>query len=189
MKERDASMSNGELSLPEKNLILIGFMGVGKTTIGTVLAKKLNRDFIDVDREIEKRHGMPVTEIFKTMGEKHFRQLEKEYIVDLCRNSEKKVISLGGGAFMQEEIRDVCLAASLVIFLDLSWEAWKERLPMIIDSRPVLQNKSIQEMEDLYRARQHAYSLNHLKVSTDRLTPEQVADSIIESIDARMGQD
>jgi shikimate kinase len=174
--------TNKLLSFKEKNIILIGFMGVGKTTIGNVLAKKLYRDFIDVDQEIEKQRNMPVSQIFKTMGEKQFRQMEKEYIVNLCLNSKLKIVSLGGGAFLQEEIKNVCLSTSIVFFLDLEWKSWKDRLHMIMRNRPVLQNKTLQEIKDLYHYRQSLYSLNNSKVSTDNLDPEEVADYIIHSL-------
>jgi shikimate kinase len=183
MKRVMSSMlTNTPLSFKEKNIILIGFMGVGKTTIGHVLAKKLYRDFIDVDQEIERQHNMPVSQIFKTMGEKQFRLMEKDYILDLCQNSRLKIVSLGGGAFLQEEIRNVCLSTSIVFFLDLAWKSWKDRLHMIMDNRPVLQNKTLQEIEDLYNHRQGVYSLNNSKVSTDNLEPEEVADYIIHTL-------
>jgi shikimate kinase len=157
-------------------------MGVGKTTIGQLIANKLYRDFIDVDHEIEKQHNMPVTEIFKTMGEKNFRQMEKDYIVDLCYNSRLKIVSLGGGAFMQEEIRASCLSTSIVFFLDLSWSSWKDRLHLIVDSRPVLQNKSLEDIESLFNARQHVYEINNSTVSTDDSDPQEVADYIIRTL-------
>lgn len=173
---------NKQLPFKEKNIILIGFMGVGKTTIGNHIAKKLYRDFIDVDQEIEKQYDMPVTQIFKTMGEQKFRQMEKEYIVDLCFNSRLKIISLGGGAFLQEEIRNVCLSTSIVFFLDLTFNSWKDRLHLIMDNRPILQNKSLEEIEGLYYSRQSIYALNNSKVNTDDLDPEEVAEYIIHSL-------
>ncbi len=166
----------------EKNIVLTGFMGVGKSTVGQILAGKLNRDFIDVDEEIEKLHGMPVTEIFKTMGEPKFRQMEREFIIGLCENSRLKVVSLGGGAFMQEEVREACLSSSIVFFLDLSWEYWKNRIPLIMGSRPVLQQKSLEEIEQLFYARRQTYSLSHFTVSTNDLGPEEAADRIIQSL-------
>lgn len=157
-------------------------MGVGKTTIGHLLAKKLYRDFIDVDYEIEQQYKMPITQIFKSFGETKFRQMEKEYISNLCTNSRLKIISLGGGAFMQEEIRNICLSTSIVFFLDLTWETWKDRLQLIVDSRPVLQNKSLEEIENLFYTRQNLYALNHSSVNTDHLDPEEAADYIINTL-------
>lgn len=173
---------NSQIPIREKNIVLIGFMGVGKTTVGQLVAKKLYRDFIDVDQEIEKIHNMPVSQIFQEMGETQFRQMEKEFIINACTNTRLKIISLGGGAYQQPEIRKVCLENCLVFFLDLSWDNWKDRLPLIIDSRPVLQNKSLDEIEKLYFSRMEAYSLHNSKISTNDLDPETAADYIVESV-------
>lgn len=175
-------IENFDIPIREKNIVLIGFMGVGKTTIGKLVAKKLYRDFIDVDIELEKQNNMTVSEIFNKLGEKQFRQMERDYIVDICTNSRLKIISLGGGAYLQEEVRKVCLSKCLVFFLDLSWDSWKDRIPMIIDNRPVLKNKSLEEMEELFIKRQDAYSINNSRFSTNDLDPEAAADQIVESI-------
>jgi len=170
-----------EIPVRERNIILIGFMGVGKTTIGQLLAKKLYRDFIDVDHEIVKRYQMPVTDIFRTYGEAAFRNTERQAIEQLCL-SRLKIISLGGGAFLQPEIRKICLATSIVLLLDLSWESWKERLQLIVESRPVLQNKSLEEIECLFAARQQIYALNHSTVKTDSFDSEEAAEYILQTL-------
>ncbi|MFJ5716252.1 shikimate kinase [Neobacillus sp. NPDC093127] len=171
-------MNNIEVSLKGKNIILIGFMGVGKTTVGKLVAKKLQRKFIDVDEEIEMEYGMPVSEIFNKLGEKIFREKEKSLLISLC-NQKNKVLSPGGGSFLQEEIRDVCLSTSIVVFLDLSFEGWKDRLDLILDSRPVLQGKSVKEMEELFNNRQEIYKNHHLKVVTDNMNVDVIANQII----------
>ncbi|MGG3803288.1 shikimate kinase [Metabacillus fastidiosus] len=170
-----------KMSLKEKSLVFIGFMGVGKTTIGELVAEKLNRDFIDIDREIEKEYGMPTTEIFKTFGEKEFRAKEKAVIQSYSKQ-KSKIISVGGGAFLQEEIRSICLENCIVFFLDLSFELWKERMNLIIDTRPVLQGRNIEEIEELFHSRQEIYSSHHFKVITDNKNEEEVANYIIECL-------
>ena len=174
-------MNNLVMPLKEQNIVFIGFMGVGKTTIGKLVAKKLYRDFVDVDAVIEEEFGMPPTEIFKEFGEKAFRDREKAIIRDLCQ-TKLKVLSLGGGAFLQEEIRDMCLANSIVIFLDLSWEQWKDRINLIMDSRPVLQGRTLEEIEKLYYERQQIYASHHSKVQTDNQNEEEVANHIVDSL-------
>src|SRR5690625_165723 len=141
-------MLMNKLSIKEKSIVFIGFMGVGKTTVANLVAKKLYRDFIDIDQEIEKEYNMTTTEIFKTFGEDEFRAKEKEYILNYCKQP-LKVISVGGGAFLQEEIKKACLDHSIVFYLDISWKSWKKRLNMLIDSRPVLQNKPLEDIEAL----------------------------------------
>lgn len=172
---------NRPVPLKERSIVFIGFMGVGKTTIGKLVAKKLYRDFIDVDEEIEKEYNMPISKMFEVYGEKVFREKEREYITKVCRQ-KLNVISLGGGAFLQEEIRKVCLENCIVFYLDLSWDSWKERINLIIDSRPVLKGKDLDEMESLFYERQPYYSEHHSKVTTDNLDPEEVSDYIVESI-------
>jgi len=161
-------------------------MGVGKTTIGKLVAQKLLRPFVDIDEEIEKEYGMPVSHIFKEIGEKAFRDREKQIIAELAEQ-ERKVISLGGGAFLQEEIRKICLSSCIVIHLDLSLESWKERLSLIFDSRPVLHGKSIGEMEELYYNRQEIYALHHVKISTDNQSTDNIAEQIINTLSKEFG--
>jgi shikimate kinase len=174
-------MGNFELPLREKTIVFVGFMGVGKTTIGKLVAKKLYRDFVDADEEIEKEFDMPTTKIFETYGEKTFREKEQSLIVRLSEQP-LKVVSLGGGAFLNETIRKACLNNCLVIYLDLSFDNWKERMGLLIDSRPILQDKSLEQMEELFYSRQPAYALHNSKVVTDHLHPEEVADYIVESL-------
>lgn len=170
-----------EIPVREKSIALIGFMGVGKTTIGKLVAKKLYRDFVDIDEEIEKEFGMPVTEIFKTHGEEVFRKKEKELITNYARK-KLNVLSLGGGAFMQEDIRKLCMGHCIVFYLELSWDAWKNRLGRIIGSRPLLQGKTVEEMKQLFEERKKIYSHHHSRVLLDNLDSEAAADQIVDSV-------
>ncbi|MEC1736146.1 shikimate kinase [Bacillus mojavensis] len=175
---------NAKRAIPvrERNIVLIGFMGVGKTTIGQLVAKKLYRDFIDIDQEIEKDLNMSIPEMFEKKGEDFFRKTEKEYILNLCHHTRFKIVSLGGGSFKQEEIRKCCLEHCLVLHLDLSWENWKQRANLLIESRPVLHNRSMDEMEQLFNERKVIYDKHNLKVETDNLAPEEIADYIVETL-------
>ena len=174
-------MVSKDTSLRLQSIVFIGFMGVGKTTIGQKVAKKLYRDFIDIDQEIEKEFNMPTTEIFKKFGEKTFREKEKE-VIERFSQQKLKILSLGGGAFLQEDIRKICLSNCIVFYLDLSWDYWKERISLLIDSRPVLQSKSLEEIEDLFKTRQEVYSYHHSKVNTNDLDVDEVADFIVDSL-------
>lgn len=179
--ERVFDVKLRDVPVRQQSIVLIGFMGVGKTTIGSLVAQKLYRSFVDIDEEIEKVFGMPTTDIFKTHGETVFREHEKNLIRHYCEQ-KLKIISIGGGAFMQSEVREACLANCTVFYLDVSWEQWKERLDILIDSRPILQNRDIDEIEQLFYERQKAYSQNHSKLSVDNQTAEQIADHIVESL-------
>jgi shikimate kinase len=175
------NLNNHDISLKEKSIVFIGFMGAGKTTIGKLVAKKLYRDFIDIDEEIEREYKMPVSQIFAEMGEAEFRKKEKELTTLICEQ-KLQIISIGGGAFIQEEIKKVCLSSCIVIYLDISWDAWKQRLGLIIKSRPVLQGKSIEEIEELFYKRKEAYYPYHSKVEIDNQSMEEIADQIVESL-------
>jgi len=160
--------------------MLTGFMGSGKSTVGRLLADRMDRTFLDADQEIERQHGMPITEIFQSMGEAKFRQMERDFLLALCRGEHRAVVSLGGGAFMQDAIRDACLSTAFVVFLDIGWDAWHERHHLLKDTRPLLQTKSMEEIRSLFDARREVYKTSHLSIMTDGLTPEFVADRIIQ---------
>ncbi|SFC81265.1 shikimate kinase [Bacillus sp. OV322] len=165
-----------------KSIVLIGFMGAGKTTAGKKLAEMLHRNFVDIDEEIEKEFQMPASEIFSKFGEQTFREKEKEMIRRLTQK-EMYIISVGGGAFLQKEIRDICLAHCTVIFIEMSWDSWQERIPLIIASRPVLQDKSMDQIFELFKARQEIYNYHHKKISADTLDPEETAAAIAKIIE------
>ena len=116
------------------------------------------------------------------IGEKAFREKEKELIQNLC-DYKLKIISVGGGAFLQEEIRSVCLSSCIVFYLDITWDAWKNRLSSIIDSRPVLQGKSMEEIEELFYKRQEIYKNNyHSKIEISNQDMDELAESIVKTL-------
>lgn len=167
-----------------KSIVLIGFMGVGKTTAGKLAAEKLGWNFVDTDEVIEQEYKMPVTQIFEEAGEKAFREREKSLITSLAMQGNL-ILSLGGGAFLQKEIRKVCLQSCHVVFLDLSFENWLKRLDVIIDSRPKLQGKSVNEMRELFLNRNEIYSQHHVRIQTDGKDAETIANEIVETIDVK----
>lgn len=163
-----------------KPIVLIGFMGVGKTSVGKALAQKLNRQWIDIDQQIEKRYERTIGEIFQLYGEKSFRDMERELFLRSIQQ-RSTVISTGGGAFMQKVIQEKSLQDGFVIFLDISWDAWKKRLPVLKD-RPLLQRKTEEEIQQLFFSRKSIYSNHHLKIQTDEYDIPEIVQIIIESL-------
>lgn len=161
----------------KKSIVLIGFMGVGKTTLGKELAKNLQRGFIDIDSEIEEFFQMQAVDIFKQHGEATFRKKEKELIIEACKETGK-VISIGGGAFKQDEVRAYCMEHATVLFLEIRWNAWKERIELLTPTRPLLQGKTIDEIKELFNERQAMYEDHHLRVVIDDLSVHQAVEEI-----------
>lgn len=161
-----------------RNIVLVGFMGAGKTTTGKVLAQKLSRRFIDLDREIEGSCGMAISEIFRVYGEAYFRERERLTIRDLLPR-DNTVIATGGGAILLPENVANLKNHGKMICLAVSTETIISRLGMD-KSRPLLNAPNREELiSRLLQERAHRYQLADLTVDTSRLTPNEVADRII----------
>jgi shikimate kinase len=150
-------------------------MGAGKSTIGRRLAKKLGWKFIDLDEEIERREKRPIAEIFRQDGEPHFRNLERLCLLDLS-TSQKAVIALGGGAFINPENREVAEKTGLTVWLKVSFNNLVARVKMD-GTRPKFVDRT--QAEELFRAREPSYALARVQISTDDVTPDAAAEEII----------
>ena len=161
-----------------KNLVLLGMMGVGKTTIGKIVAKKQGLEFVDTDINIEKKCSMKISEIFKKKGEKFFRiEEEKEVLKSLTKNN--CVIALGGGAFINESIRNSVLKSSISMWLDTDLKTLNERIKWN-KKRPLLDKKNNQiKINKLYSERKNIYKLANHRIVCDNLSKEDIANKII----------
>ena len=161
-----------------KNLVLLGMMSVGKTTIGKIVAKKQGLEFIDTDINIEKKCSMKISEIFKKKGESFFRiEEEKEVLKSLTKNN--CVIALGGGAFINESIRNSVLKSSISMWLDTDLKTLNERIKWN-KKRPLLDKKNNQiKINKLYSERKNIYKLANHRIVCDNLSKEDVANKII----------
>lgn len=158
------------------NIILIGYMAVGKSTVGKSLASLMNFKYRDTDRMIEKREGMEIKDIFKEKGEPYFRGLEKEIAKNL-KNTTKRVVSTGGGLFMDKEVRDQLLKEDFVVFLILPMEDIYKRIQRN-DRRPLAKAASPEELKERYEVRLPYYEKAHVCIDTKGKTPYQVAQEI-----------
>ncbi len=156
----------------DRNLVITGFMGTGKTTVGTILARQLARPFIDTDGEIVKRAGKSIPEIFAQDGEPAFRQYERDLVAELAAR-RGLVIATGGGMLVNAENRDRMLRSALVVCLDASAEVIGARLSRE-SGRPLAQHWA-----DLLEQRREAYAAIPTHVNTAECTPEQVAERIM----------
>ncbi len=121
-----------------KHIILIGFMGSGKSTMGKLIANKLGCSFVDTDHYIEKKEGRTISDIFTDDGEEYFRNSETEALKELLESEDKKVLALGGGTPLREENRMLLKDAGYVIFLKVSPQEAYRRLKNDTE-RPLLQ--------------------------------------------------
>ena len=162
----------------EKNLTLTGMMGVGKTTIGKRLAKKLNYAFVDVDKIIEKQEGESISSIFKNKGEDYFRKIEKQLsIIELRKNNS--VISLGGGAFLNSSIRQYSKKNSISFWLDVPIEILAKRLKRS-KNRPVLGKvKANDSIKKIYFVRKKFYNKADYRIKCKTLTLKQIIEKIL----------
>ena len=123
----------------KKNLVLLGMMAVGKSTLGKIVAKKLKLQFIDTDKNVENNNTMKIKDIFEKRGEKFFRaEEEKEVLKSLKR--ENCIIALGGGAFLNDKIRDDILKSAISIWLDTDIKTLQKRVKWN-EKRPLLKKK------------------------------------------------
>ncbi len=161
-----------------KSLILTGMMGVGKSTIGKNLALKLSYSYVDVDKLIEKKEGCNINLIFKKKGEEYFRMLENDItLMQLKKN--KAVIALGGGAFLNRNIRRESKKNCLSFWLDLSVDEIIKRLKKS-NKRPLLFKKNLVEtINKIYLERKKTYNEADFRVRCNSLKPEEIIEKII----------
>ena len=164
------------------NLILIGPMGAGKSTVGAEVAKNLNLTFSDTDSLIEIDQGKSISDIFVEDGEAHFRLVEESIVIDALKQ-EAGVLSLGGGAVMNLEVqRALKESGAKVIFLDISLSAVVPRIGFDTP-RPLLMVNPRQRWNELMQERRPTYeALADLRIDVSELSVDQAAARIIESI-------
>jgi len=160
-----------------KNLVFLGMMGSGKSSIGKLVSKKLDLPFIDIDSLIIENTGMSISEIFEKKGEDYFRNLE-EKITLKCLKKIKTVVSLGGGAFINNKIKKEILANHFSFWLN-----WEESILIkrIKNSkkRPLAFKSTEQEIRTIIRKRSKVYSNAQFKINCNKLTKTEIVKKII----------
>ncbi len=166
----------------DRPLVLIGLMGAGKSTIGKRLAARIHLPFVDADAEIERAAGLSISEIFARFGEKEFRDGERRVIGRLI-DGRPKVIATGGGAFMQEETRQLILDRALAIWLDADIEVLADRVSRREGTRPLLKDRDPREaLTELAAVRNPVYALAPVHVRSQPLPHDATVDAILKAL-------
>ncbi|MBI2870099.1 MAG: shikimate kinase [Candidatus Omnitrophica bacterium] len=166
------------------NIILIGFMGSGKTVVGKALAERLGRAFFDMDSIIEEEQGMTVAEIFRTKGEKFFRLWEAE-LARRMGEERDAVIACGGGVVLNRENLENLSRNGIVVCLDADLDTLVNRLKDM-DDRPLLEGgETRKRVESLLAERQPFYDRIEFKVDTSGRSVDEVVDEIADKLRAR----
>jgi shikimate kinase/shikimate kinase/3-dehydroquinate synthase len=166
----------------KENLIFLGMMGSGKSSIGSLVAKKLQLNFIDIDNEIETELGLSIKKIFETKGENYFRKFEEKITLKKLKLNPV-VISLGGGAFTNRNIRKEVIKNHLSFWLNWSDEILVNRLKNS-KKRPLVSNASENEIIDLIKKRSNIYAKALYKIECDSLTKKEIVKKILNIYEA-----
>ena len=161
----------------KKNLVLVGMMGSGKSSIGKILSKKLEFEFIDTDNKIEEIEKKTISEIFKINGEKYFRNIE-EVISLKSLQLNNKVIALGGGGYINPIIRNYTLKKCISVWLDWKNETLINRIKNS-KKRPLAMKLDNLELQKLIIKRSMMYNLSDYKINCDKLDKKQIVEKII----------
>ncbi len=162
-------------------IVLVGLMGVGKSTVGRRLSARLNLPFVDADSEIEAAAGMTIADIFERFGEDYFRDGERRVIARLI-DGQPKVIATGGGAFINEETRALILHQALAVWLDANPRILAERVKRR-DTRPLLRGRDpAAVLTALAAVRNPFYALAPIHVSSQQAPHETTVAAIIKAL-------
>ena len=161
----------------KKNLVLLGMMGVGKTRIGEYVAKRLKINFFDIDKLVEKKNVMKITEIFETKGEIYFRK-EEEFVTMKYLNKKESIISLGGGGFINDKIREKVLSECISMWLNVNLKTIYKRLKNS-KIRPLANSDKQNNLGKIFLERKKIYSLANHKINCDNLNVDQISNKII----------
>ena len=163
----------------KKNLVLLGMMAVGKTTLAKIVAKKHNLIFIDTDANIKKKNSMTIVEIFTKKGENFFRE-EEEKVVLKSLKKNNCVIALGGGAFINKTVRENILKNSISIWLDIDIQTLNNRVKQNY-KRPLLNKENnLTKLKELYSERKKVYELADYKIECGNLSKQSIVKKIME---------
>lgn len=167
-----------ELTMPYRRIVLTGFMGSGKSTVGPLLAARLGWRFVDADDVIVAEAGMPIAEIFARHGEPYFRELERTTIARLAAD-DGLVLALGGGAIETEAVRTLLSSdqGTLLVHLEVLLATTLARCGGTEGTRPVLADQA--NLAKRYERRLPLYRTARISIAVDDLTPQQVADAIM----------
>ncbi|TMC05813.1 MAG: shikimate kinase [Chloroflexi bacterium] len=187
-EEADASrhMVAGRARVFDRPIALAGFMGVGKSTLGKLLADALHRDFFDTDREIERRSGRTPNDFFANGEEAEFRRIEAQVVRELVRRGPV-VISLGGGALLDPTSRKLLQHKTALVHLHVSWTHLRVHLSEIAEGRPLLKGKSVPEIHRMYLARHHTYQGAALRITVSRVSIDEAMRTILTALDLVRG--
>jgi len=158
----------------DKHIYIIGFMGSGKSTMGPVLARKMDRPFYDLDDLIEEEQGRTISEIFESQGEEHFRKLESDTLVQTLP-SEPCVMALGGGTFVSRVNRDYISKHGISVWLKIPLELARGRCR---DSRHRPLARDPEQWESLFQRREKIYQRADIQVGVEGKSPQQICSEI-----------
>ncbi len=168
-------------------VVLVGFMGSGKSSVGRVLARRFGAPFVDVDERIESEAGSPIRDLFAREGEPAFREREKAALLEAL-SVKGCVVATGGGAFTDQENRDLLRSYAPVVYLEAAVETLLERLARDL-RRPLLRGEDREEVvRELLSRRVPGYRTADVTVRTDGRTVEEVAGQVEEWIDRTEGR-
>ncbi len=170
--------SDSRPATPLRRIVLTGFMGSGKSTVGPLVARRLGWSFVDVDDVIEAEAGFPIAEFFARHGEAAFRDHEHATIARLAAG-DALVLTLGGGAIERPETRDLLLTApgTILVHLEVELATTLARCQGTEHTRPVLADQA--NLASRYHRRLPLYRAAHVSIPVDTLTPDEVADAIL----------
>ncbi len=161
----------------KENIVFLGMMGSGKTSIGSIVSRRLNLNFFDIDQAIENFEKMKIAKIFQSKGERFFRDIEKKITLDILRN-KKGVIALGGGAFMNKVIKKEVLENHLSFWLNWENDTLINRIKNS-KKRPLAINSSRNKLIEIIKKRSLIYSKALYKIDCENLTKHEIAKKII----------
>lgn len=166
----------------KKNIVFIGFMGSGKTTVGRRVAAAMGLDFYDTDEFLKKSEKMPVSQIVAKKGEKYFEGAQRFAVMNLCEN-EGALISTGGNTAMDKQNMEMLKKNGIIVWLCASAETVYQNTKESHNKRPELSGLSVSDIAAMLKEREPYYSDCDIKVSVDGRDLDSIVDKVLEEIE------